>query len=418
MIHRFENEKGKNALQITEEELGGNEGMDNITKNYYTNQLNTISDEAMRKKAVELIEDKLIVDERRISLPEVLLLNEGYSKELLDYLLNTTRLIRIDNDRYVEISHDRLLSSILKSKEQRMEEENKSREIKNLQRLREEEEEKNRLLQKQKEEEIKKLEFEFLKDKVKKAKRLRIYLYILIMLLAGFLYATIDASKSDIKARILLALSFESEQKLRKADSVLNTINPFSLLNFYNKDSLKLLRMRVKNEIAIQDRYTEYISKGDSLLQAASFLITPTDSLLLIADSIARQKTLGNKANFADISSKMEKMLDIEVEGLLRANDYYLMAQQTGYYSNDADISPGLKLKDVLGKMSYPFSQCLDAASIFLKANDKQDAKTAFEKSQRIYLFATDSSRNINNSQLNPDDIPYFDKLKKHFNEK
>src|SRR6186713_1580616 len=51
ILHRSQKENGMNTLQITEGELGGNEGMDNITKNYYTNQLNTIADEAMRKKA-------------------------------------------------------------------------------------------------------------------------------------------------------------------------------------------------------------------------------------------------------------------------------------------------------------------------------------------------------------------------------
>lgn len=408
IVHHYQEEKGEKALLITEEELGGEAGMDNITKNYYTNQLASISDEALRKKAVELIEDKLIVDERRISLPEVLLLSQGYSKELLDYLLNITRLIRIDNDRYVEISHDRLLSSILKSKQQRTEEENKSKEIKELQRLKEEEEEKNRLLQKQKEEEIKNLELQFLKDKVKKAARLRIYLIILILLLTGFLYAGIDAGKANSKAKIAAANYFRSRQEYSEADSVLSSRNLFSLLNFYDKDSLRALSSRVKMEKMIQDQYTEYSDKGDSLLQYSLILVTAADSLLPIADSVAGQKHLGNTTNFEAIGNELKKVLD--GDELLRARNYYLKAQETGYNPNNAETGAGFKLADIDKRISYSFKQCIDAAYVFLKAADRQGAKEAFEKGKMLYSYATDSNHNI---QLSPDDIPYLDSLKK-----
>lgn len=411
IIHLYKNNKAEKELVITEEELGGDAGMDSITKNYYTNQLDTISNLEARKKAVELIEDKLIVAERRISLPEVLLLSQGYSKELLDYLLNTTRLIRIDNDRYVEISHDRLLSSILKSKKQRVDEENASREIKELQRLREEEEEKRLMLQKQKEEEIKKLELEFLKEKVKKAKWLRIYLYILIILFTGFLYATIDASKSETEARIALTNMFIDQQNFTQADSVLKNRNLFSLLSFFYTDSLKQLSMQVKSEMAIQHTFTVYINKGDSLVLSSSVLLTSVDSLLPIADSIAEQKNSEKATNFATTGNELKKSLDWS--GLRKAREYYLKAQQTGYLPNDVETGAGFKLADVDEKISNSFKNCIDAANVFLKANDERGAKVVFEKSEMLYLFATDSTRHI---PLNPEDTLSLFNLKNFFN--
>ncbi|HVG40117.1 MAG TPA: hypothetical protein VM888_00800, partial [Chitinophagaceae bacterium] len=214
-------EKGENALWISAEELGGKAGIESITKNYYTNQINSIAKEEDRKNAALLIEDKLIIEERRISLPETFLLKEGYSKELLDYLLNVTRIIRVDNNRNIEISHDRLIAPILKSKQQREKEEEKIREEERLQKFKLEEEEKNRQLQKQKEEEIKNLELTYLKDKVKKAARLRIYSIILTLLLIGFLYAGIVAGRANVKAKIAAANYFRSKQEYLEADSAL-----------------------------------------------------------------------------------------------------------------------------------------------------------------------------------------------------
>lgn len=408
IIHRYEKEKS--TLVITEEELGGKAGMDNITKNYYSNQINSIPDVMMRKKAVTLIEDKLIVDERRISLPEVLLLSEseGYSKELLDYLLNT-RLIRVDTDRYVEISHDRLLSAILKSKQQRLVEEKSLRDAEELQRLKEEEKEKNRLLQKQKEEEIKNLELEYLKDKVKKAKRLRVYLILLLLLLAGFLFAIIDAGIANNKAKIALTNYLIANQEFSKADSVLDSKNLFTLLNFYDQDTLKTLSDSVKKEIPIQDKYVEYSKQGDSLLLSSSLLLTSIDSLLQIADSITMQKDAGGyPANLISIVNELKKSLDSD--GLLQARDFYIKAQQTGFIPNNEEIGAGYSIAGTDEKISVFFEQCIHAAYVFIKANDKEDARVALKKGHSLYLFANDPNNNL---QLKPDDIPYLDSLNK-----
>ena len=405
-------EKGENSLWISEAELGGDAGMDNIINNYYKNQINSILKQEDRKKAVLLIEEKLIVEDRRISLPEVLLLSEGYSKELLDYLLNTTRLIRVDNNRYVEISHDRLISSILKSKQQREKEEEKLREIEQLERIKEEEAEKNRQLQKQKEEEIKNLELQFLKDKVKKAARLRIYLIILVILLGISVLAIRSAYHDGIDAKIAAANMFIANQKYTEAEKVLNDKSWLSFLGFYRKDSLKNLRGQIEKENKKQKDYEDNSNKGDSLLSTFSLSLTTIDSLLLIANTEAEENNSANTPAFTSARNELKKMLG--VDALKKARDYFIQAQQTEYTPKDEQTGAGDKLLDLDTKISYAFKQCIDAAYVFLKANDKEGAREAFQKGQSLYSFATDTTRNI---QLSDDDTPYIDSLQKILNQ-
>ena len=387
IIQRYEKEK--NALVITEEELGGKAGMDNITKNYYSNQINSIPDEILRKKAVILIEDKLIVEERRISLPEVLLLSEseGYTKELLDYLLNTTRLIRVDNDRYVEISHDRLLSAILKSKEQREKEEGKLKELQKLEKLEEEKTEKNRLLNKER--------------KIKQ--RYFFFSIVVTILLIASVYFFLHMMKSDSEAKVANVKYLISKQDFGEADAVLKANNLFSSINFYNKDILKHLRDSVEKEKVIQDKYFEYSNSGDSLRLPASLLLTMVDSLLKIADPIAEQH-IGKTAYFETVGNELIRKLN--GERLLLARAYYVKALETGYIPNDA----GFKLADIDSKISYLFKLCIDAAYVFLKVKDRQRATEAFKKGETLYSFAHDSTHII---ELSPDDTPYLDSLKK-----
>jgi hypothetical protein len=78
--------------------------------------------------------------------PRAFYLTKDIRKSCSDHLLNVTRIIRVDNNRNIEISHDRLISPILKSKQQREKEEEKLREIQQLQKLEEERAQKSREL--------------------------------------------------------------------------------------------------------------------------------------------------------------------------------------------------------------------------------------------------------------------------------
>ena len=345
IINRHLAEKSATSLLITEEELGGEQGLDAITKNYYSNQVNSIPDEKMKQKAVELIEDKLIVDERRISLPEVLLINQGYSKDLLDYLLNTTRLIRVDNDRYVEISHDRLLPSILKSKRERLEEDERLMKIKELQRLKAEEEKKNEALQKQKQEEIKNLELQLLKEKVRKAAKLRLLSIILIILLAGCLVAVYYANEARISSKIAIVNSLITDQEYGTAETELNYHNLSNILNFSSLDTLKSLHDTIQFKKAQKRQYEEFSKVGDSLLEAG------------------------------------------DIEGL----EWYKKAEQTGFVPLDASKNVSRKIQEAQDTFLQIFSEKINAANRFLNAiggAGSEETKKAFEDSRKLYSLA------------------------------
>ena len=345
IINRHLSEKSGTSLFITEEELGGEQGLDGITKNYYSNQINSIPDEKMKQKAVELIEDKLIVDDRRISLPEVLLINQGYSKDLLDYLLNTTRLIRVDNDRYVEISHDRLLPSILKSKRERVEEDERLMKIKELQRLKAEEEKKNQELQKQKQEEIKNLELQLLKEKVRKAAKLRLLSIILIVLLIGCLVAVYYANEARINSKIAIVNSLITDQEYGTAEAELNYHNLSNILNFSSLATFKNLNDTIQYKKAQQSQYEHFIKVGDSLIAS----------------------------------------------GDLKGLEWYKKAEKTGFVPLEATKNVSNKIHETEDTFLQIFVEKVNATNSFLNAvggADSEETKKAFKEAKEFYSLA------------------------------
>jgi cell division protein FtsL len=387
--------KGETDLVVSEAHLGGEAGMDNITKNYYNNQLQSISDPAMKQKAVELIEDKLIVDERRISLPEVLLLSQGYSRELLDYLLNTTRLIRIDNDRYVEISHDRLLSSILKSRRQRVKEEERLHELEQLKIAEAEKEQKNLELQ-----------------KVKRIKQRFLYFSIVLaILLVALAFTFLQLMKSDSGARIATLNYLIRQQAFTRADSIIESKRFSARFNFYNRDSLNKLEDSVKKEKRVQDQYLGFSTVGDSLLLLGSPLLTVADewldSLLLISDGAGRKKNPASSAYFKTVAKTLTQALG--AGKLIDARNYYYKASATEFVPESEELPTAEKvLIDIDDKITYSFKQCIVAADLFKKANDWGSANEALQKGERIYALARDSTRPL---ALSNDDIAQFARL-------
>ena len=215
-----------------------------------------------------------------------------------------------------------------------------------------------------------------------------------------------DAGKANNTAKIALTNGYITNQEFTKADSVLKSKNLFTLLNFYDKDTLKALSTIVKKKKAIQAKYFEYSNPGDSLLLPSSLLLTTVDSLIKITDSLA-EKHLGKTAYFESVSNELIRKLN--GEELLRVRAYYVKAQETGYIPNDAE-GAGSKLEDIDSKISYSFKQCIDAAYVFLKAKDRQRAIEAFKKGDTLNKFANNSTHIV---ELSPDDTPYLDSLKK-----
>jgi hypothetical protein len=104
---------------ITPAFYGGEPGIEQILSQFYTNTLNAIPDAKQREKARRLLEDHLVKSERRVSVDETTIVQtHGVNTATLDLLVNK-RLLRQDvreTGEYFEISHDTLLTPILKSK--------------------------------------------------------------------------------------------------------------------------------------------------------------------------------------------------------------------------------------------------------------------------------------------------------------
>jgi CRISPR/Cas system CMR-associated protein Cmr5 small subunit len=218
--------------------------------------------------------------------------------------------------------------------------------------------------------------------------------------------------KLDSEARIATLSYLIYKQEFGEANSLAGKKTLSTVFNFYNVSTLKKLKDSIKTQKAIQDKFNEYIANGDSLVLHSPLLST-ADSLLPIADSIAEQIKTGKKESFASVGNKLKMV--INVEGLLRAYDCFVKAQETGYYPNDAATGAAFKLADIGEKMAYSLKKCIDAAYVFLKANDKHGAQAAFDQSQRLYSLANNANYSI---QFNGEDVPYIDSLKNILNQK
>lgn len=350
IISRSEKGKAENGLLITEKELGGEAGLDSITKNYYTRQLGSIKDSHTRKKAVELIEDKLIVEDRRISLPEVLLIKEGYSRELLDYLLNTTRLIRIDNDRYVEISHDRLLPSILKSKQQR---------------------EQN--------------------DKRRKYTLLSLGTFALILVIGVTIYVYNQNKKTQYKnalAKIATVNAFILQGEFDRAQSRLMQ-DSATFISLGLHDSASKLQQQINS---LQTLHV-LMNKGHALQQFADSLILLDNNLIPDSED---PRDLESFTTFYDAGQPLRQAF---------------MTYKKGFFLADPTLSeseniPAL-LDDVSQKIQKSFTLSMNAVSCFLGAKRETQAKTVYRNADSLFAFTT-----ANHISLDSADIAYFNSKK------
>lgn len=376
IMERYASGNSPESALITEQELGGDAGMNDITKNYYVNKINAIQSEAMRKKAVELIEDKLIVEDRRISQAEFLLLKEGYSRELLDYLLGKTRLIRIDNDAYIEISHDRLLPSILNLKRKRKEDEEKAEAIAKVKAA---DEEQKRVLEQEQEENIKKIQLDYLKDKVKKAGRLRVLMMILIILLIGLLWANINAEKAKTRANISLARLDIGNLRLESAAGAISNRSMFSIFDVSAASVLKDLRDSIQIWQIKMQLSNQYIARADSVGNAAMAMASNNDSLFSNPTKFARltADAAKNKLNFID-SCGDELLLAWHLNDTARSTElnFTLIAK--------LDVAENAFKNTIDNTTSKLIAQAINSMEIFQNAGKKELAKIAYLKAKRF----------------------------------
>jgi hypothetical protein len=109
---------------VNHEEL---KDLKNIFAQHYSETINTIAQTDQQIAARKLLEDKLIVDDNRVSLPEVLLLKEeGIDSEIINHLVNS-RILRAEPNSLgglsYELSHDTLVEPILAARKIRIEKE-------------------------------------------------------------------------------------------------------------------------------------------------------------------------------------------------------------------------------------------------------------------------------------------------------
>lgn len=155
----------KGLKEITKNDLGD---IKLIFENQYKNIINKLP-EAQQLPARIMMEEKLIVEKTRVSMPEISLLKElkekGLTKELIEILVNT-HIIRRDQSGTVEISHDTLVEPILKSKIEREEKE----ELARIESAREQEQESER----------KRMEAEYKKQELTKTRKRLRTVYVLL----------------------------------------------------------------------------------------------------------------------------------------------------------------------------------------------------------------------------------------------
>ncbi|CAN5403622.1 hypothetical protein BH11BAC3_BH11BAC3_07730 [soil metagenome] len=198
-------------LEIKPEMLGD---LKNVFRKHYDNLIGTIKPPERQLSARMLIENKLIIDGNRVSLPDVVVMKEkGIDKELIAYLHDTHHILRSEPNTTggisYELSHDTLVAPILKAKKEREEKE----ELARFEAERQEE------LRKQKE----KAEEEKLKLAITK-KRLRVVYGLLGLAFLAMAAAILFLLKATSATELAKRATIEANESNHKLQEFLNIV--------------------------------------------------------------------------------------------------------------------------------------------------------------------------------------------------
>ena len=220
----------KKQMLLVEPELLGD--LQNIFRTQYDKLISNIAPIEKQLAARLLIENKLIIDGNRVSLPDVVVLKEkGIDKELVAYLHDTHHILRSEPNTTggisYELSHDTLVAPILKAKKEREDKEE-------LARLDTERKEELRLQKEKAEKE--KLEL------AKTRKRLRTVYGLLggaliALIAAGYFYFNANAATEKAKKS-----ASEAKIASEKADS-LSEVADRALKNLINRDFYNIVKL-------------------------------------------------------------------------------------------------------------------------------------------------------------------------------
>lgn len=129
MENKLYYDEKKQLLLAEPEELGD---LQNIFRKQYDKLISNIDPVEKQLAARLLIENKLIIDGNRVSLPDVVVLKEkGINKELIAYLHDIHHILRSEPNTTggisYELSHDTLVAPIIKAKKEREDKEELAR---------------------------------------------------------------------------------------------------------------------------------------------------------------------------------------------------------------------------------------------------------------------------------------------------
>jgi hypothetical protein len=288
-----------------------------------------------------------------------------------------------------------LLPSIIKSKQERKDEEAKRKDEeaklnqqKELQQLKEEREEKDRQLQKEK------------KTKL----RFRLFSIVLGVMLIGLFFAINQAVRYEAEAKIATAELLIGKQDYEGAISVLSDQSFFSLFNFSYREALEKLRDSAATGSAMQKQYWQNIQAGDAIADSGSALLGLADSLIYLADAFAMTSNLSDFAYSSVNGKKLLEALDgpTLLEARKEARKCYLEAQKTGFRPDPSDSrSAENKLREIDQGIDRSFQQSLNAILVFLHAKDLQKARAAYVKAQYLDSTARSDAIALNENARN-----------------
>ncbi|HRH48654.1 MAG TPA: hypothetical protein PLP23_07880 [Panacibacter sp.] len=244
----------KGLKEITKQDLGD---IKHIFEDQYNNIISKLPQQ-QQLPARLMMEDKLIVEQTRVSMPVISLLKDfekqGMTKQLIDDLINT-HIIRRDQSGAIEISHDTLVAPILKAKKEREDKE----EITRLEAERQED-----LRQQRTKVENEKIKLAITRRRTRKF--IMISVGVLMLILIGSTIFTIKINEERKKAEN--ASQMAAEQKLIN-DSIRIVADHEKDRAMANADSAQMLRARAEELLLKANEQTRKaaIAKKEAFLQ-------------------------------------------------------------------------------------------------------------------------------------------------------
>lgn len=295
------------SIEIERAHLGD---LKNLFRNQYKSLLQQFTDLNIRKQAQELIEDHLIVDGNRVSLPRAVIISQlKIPVELLSELENL-RILRSEPNTLggnsYEISHDTLLPSILEERSTRINQEiieEEKRKVNEQLRLEKEKSERQKL-----ESDAKR---KALKKRLAVISALGLVFFFITILAISF---WIDARKQKNKAE-----KADLESRAMLANQLINT-DPTAA--FHLADSLKKIH---PENTAILATYLKTCFETDAFY---TILYQQNDGISNIAFNQD-----GTQLIFYGLDS-IEKVLDIKTKRI--SNKNAVSKKKSKYYSRDS----------------------------------------------------------------------------------